>query len=144
MSFSERLHEIRIEKGISQDKLADMIGVSQTSIYQWEKGTRKPKSEQIIKLAKALDVSTSYLATDILTNSLMNAVEALAKEYGIDLDSSDGQNDEVHEITEEYIVFELQKLNLNGQIRLLEHIEDLSKIPEYRRETDEKQHQSKI
>lgn len=136
MSFSERLHEIRIEKGLSQDKLADMIGVSQTSIYQWEKGTRKPKSEQIIKLAKALDVSTSYLATDILTNSLMNAVETLAKEYGIDLDSSDGHDNEVHEITEEYIVFELQKLNLNGQIRLLEHIEDLSKIPEYRKETD--------
>ena len=136
MSFSERLHKIRIEKGLSQDKLADMIGVSQTSIYQWEKGTRKPKSEQIVKLAKVLNVSTMDLATDILSNSLMDAMEALAKEYGIDLDSFDSDNNEVHEITEEYIIFELQKLNLNGQIRLLEHIDDLSKIPEYRKETD--------
>ena len=57
MNFSEQLRKIRSEKGLSQKKLADLSGLSQAAIYQWEKGTRKPKFEQCEKLAIALKVS---------------------------------------------------------------------------------------
>lgn len=56
MFFSELLRELRTEKGYSQKKLADLSGISQAAIYQWEKGTRKPKIEQLKKLSIALDV----------------------------------------------------------------------------------------
>ena len=61
MDFSEQLRSLRTQKGISQQKLADLSGISQASIYQWEKGTRKPKYEQLQKLAKALGTTVPYL-----------------------------------------------------------------------------------
>lgn len=65
MSFSDNLQRIRKQRGLSQNKLAKMAGVSQTSIYQWERGTRRPKGEQYFKLANALGVSVHVLANDI-------------------------------------------------------------------------------
>ena len=61
MDFSEQLRTLRTQKGISQQKLADLSGISQASIYQWEKGTRKPKYEQLQKLSKALGTTVPYL-----------------------------------------------------------------------------------
>ena len=64
MNFSEQLRKIRSEKGLSQKKLADLSGLSQAAIYQWEKGTRKPKFEQCEKLAIALKVSPAIFFDD--------------------------------------------------------------------------------
>ena len=61
MDFSERLRFLRTQKGLSQKKVADLSGLSQASIYQWEKGTRKPKYEQLQKLAKSLGTTVPYL-----------------------------------------------------------------------------------
>lgn len=64
MSFSDNLKRIRLERGMSQQSLADAAGVSQTSIYQWEKGIRNPKLEQVRSLAKVLHVTIAELNPD--------------------------------------------------------------------------------
>ena len=51
MSFSENLKKFRTQKGLSQQKLAELVGVSQTAIYNWEKGERTPKMDAITKIA---------------------------------------------------------------------------------------------
>ena len=63
MGFSENLKRIRSEKGLSQQELAKRVGVSQTAIYQWEKGTRTPKIEAIAKLANVLAIHPTQLFT---------------------------------------------------------------------------------
>lgn len=55
------LKEIRIKKGISQKKLAEVLGVTQTQMYRIEKGISTLNSEQIIKLCKFLNVSADEL-----------------------------------------------------------------------------------
>lgn len=47
---------LRREAGMSQDKLAEMIGVSRESIYRWESGACLPGVKLLKKLAKALQV----------------------------------------------------------------------------------------
>lgn len=47
---------LRREAGMSQDKLAEMIGVSRESIYRWESGACLPGIKLLKKLAKALQV----------------------------------------------------------------------------------------
>lgn len=64
MSFPENLYKLRKEKGLSQKKLAEMAGLSQAAIYYWEKGERKPKSEQLLKLAEALETLPGDLSED--------------------------------------------------------------------------------
>lgn len=60
--IKDRLKAIRLEKGLTQKQLAEMIGSSQPSYVQWEKGLRTPKEDTIQRLAKALEVTPDYLA----------------------------------------------------------------------------------
>ena len=59
--FCERLKSIRLEKGLTQPKLAKMIGVSNGMISFWENGVHEPTVSYIIKLSKVLEVSSDYL-----------------------------------------------------------------------------------
>lgn len=61
MTFGKRLKRIREQKGVSQNKLAELIGVSQTIISSYECDKSKPKFEHIVPIAKSLDVSPNEL-----------------------------------------------------------------------------------
>ena len=59
--FCERLKELRKEQGISQPKLAEILGVSNGMISFWENGINEPTIGYVIKLSKIFEVSTDYL-----------------------------------------------------------------------------------
>ena len=61
MIKGDRLRKLRIEKGINQQTLADMVGVSKSSISCYEKETRSPKSETIIDFIQIFGVNADYL-----------------------------------------------------------------------------------
>lgn len=61
MPFNERLKELRSDAGLSQKRLAELIGVSQKAIDFWEKGINEPKASYIIALANFFNVSCDYL-----------------------------------------------------------------------------------
>lgn len=59
--FTERLKELRLEKGITQDKLAEETGLSQAALARWENGLRSPAAYALVILAKYFGVTTDYL-----------------------------------------------------------------------------------
>lgn len=59
--FGKRLYALRMEKGLTQTQLAELIGASQRSISGYETVPLLPPSAVIIKLAKALGVSADQL-----------------------------------------------------------------------------------
>ena len=61
MAVGERVRVAREAAGISQKSLADKIGVSEYTIIRLEKGRRAAKSDELEKIATALDVPLSYL-----------------------------------------------------------------------------------
>lgn len=61
MAVGERVRVAREAAGISQRSLADKIGVSEYTIIRLEKGRRAAKSDELEKIATALDVPLSYL-----------------------------------------------------------------------------------
>ena len=61
-TFSERLKELRTEKGIGQVELAKNLGVSKGIISLWETGLREPKLSNLIAIAKFFNVTIDYLA----------------------------------------------------------------------------------
>lgn len=61
MSFSENLKSIRKEKGISQEDLAEIIGVSRQAVSKWEQGSGYPEMEKLLILSKKLNISLDYL-----------------------------------------------------------------------------------
>ena len=60
-NFQTRLKELRLENNLSQQKLAEQIGVTQKAIDFWEKGINEPKVSYVIKLAILFGVSADYL-----------------------------------------------------------------------------------
>lgn len=63
--FGKRLRELRKEKGLTQQQLGDIVGVTKVSICCYENGTRTPTLETLIDLADALNTKlTSLLAID--------------------------------------------------------------------------------
>lgn len=61
MKIAERIYELRTEMKVSQQKLADEIGVSRRAITFWESGINEPKATYIARLAKFFGVSADYL-----------------------------------------------------------------------------------
>lgn len=60
--FSERLKELRQEKGLSQNQLAKAVGLSDVAICLWEQNKRVPNLDAVIALANFFNVSLDYIA----------------------------------------------------------------------------------
>lgn len=60
--LSERIKELRIKKGWSQDDLADRMGMNRANISNYERGTNKNiPSDTLKKFADVFGVSSDYL-----------------------------------------------------------------------------------
>ena len=64
MGFSENLRNIRREKNLSQEQLADLLNVSRQSVSKWEQDNGYPETEKLIQLAQKLDISLDALLLD--------------------------------------------------------------------------------
>ena len=59
--LSNRLKQLRIEKGKTQKEMAKDLGTTDVSIGRYEKGEREPKTDMLNALANYFDVTTDYL-----------------------------------------------------------------------------------
>jgi transcriptional regulator with XRE-family HTH domain len=57
----ERIRAAREIKRLSTAQLAERVPCSERSVQGWEAGSAKPKYEQIVGLARVLEVSADYL-----------------------------------------------------------------------------------
>ena len=87
-----RLKELRKQKGLTQQGLADEISVSKITVLRWENEERQIKPEKAQQLADFFGVSVGYLL------GFSNDVEKHPFEW-----------DEISEISKPYLVKELEK-----------------------------------
>lgn len=64
MTVSERIKKLREEKGLTQKQLAVLIGVSERSVNNWERGKIKPKMIYLEKMAEMLSADASLILID--------------------------------------------------------------------------------
>ena len=64
MTFGEKLREIRLSLNLSQLELAKKAGIGERSVYNYEQNDTFPRPNALEKIAKALNVSVSYLLFD--------------------------------------------------------------------------------
>lgn len=77
-----RIKELRTNAKMSQKDLAELVGVNQTAVSQWERGATSPKHFQVQKLCQVFQVSDSYLLGmgDIKKSPTEQAVSERARE----------------------------------------------------------------
>lgn len=130
MTFGEKLRKLRTDRKISQQDLAQKAGLSQTAIYYWEKGERKPKIEQLRKIATVLGVHISDLVDDWNNFSY----EEITNDWEQNKEPFEELSTLVIKGHKDTISDLLDLMNDAGQDKAIEQVELLTKIQEYRKE----------
>ena len=124
MNNAEKIKHLRKEFKFSQKELANMVGVSQAAVYYWEKNERKPKVEQIIRLAEIFGVSLDYF--DCYTITVHNEkTDSYTETYVMDCDLSKLDTDS------QTILFDFNLLNELGKDEAKKRVAELTEIPRY-------------
>ena len=63
MNFSDKLREIRKNEGLSQEQLAEKIGVSRQAITKWETGKGLPDIENMVIIAEIFKTTLDELVS---------------------------------------------------------------------------------
>lgn len=86
-TFSEKVKDARLQLGLSQQQLGEATGVSLRTILSYEKGEKMPRQGTLLKLAKALGVSSKFLIDDLCENPMEDIekdsyIEDAREKYG--------------------------------------------------------------
>lgn len=73
MNTADRIQHLRKIKGLSQEELADQIGVSRQTISKWESEQSTPDLEKIVLMSDFFEVTTDYLLKGIEPKPAENA-----------------------------------------------------------------------
>ena len=65
MNIADRIQNLRKAKGISQEDLADKVGVSRQAVSKWESEQSVPDLDKIIIMSEYFDVTTDYILKGI-------------------------------------------------------------------------------
>lgn len=61
MSVGNRIHQKRDHKKMTQNQLAEVVGVSFQAVSSWERDEYLPETDKLLAIAKAMDVSAGFL-----------------------------------------------------------------------------------
>lgn len=61
VTFAEKIAELRIQHGLSQKELGDILGVSNKAVSKWENGESMPKTTTMLKIAEHFEIDVNEL-----------------------------------------------------------------------------------
>ena len=61
MNYIESIKQIMVEKGLSQQGIADVLGVNQTTVSQWLLGKKKPGYDSILLIYQKFGIEPNVL-----------------------------------------------------------------------------------
>lgn len=64
MEFHNKLYELRKQKGLSQEEMANKLNVSRQTVSKWELGDSTPEMEKLVAISDLLEISLDELVLD--------------------------------------------------------------------------------
>ena len=64
MSIGNKLAEARKRQNLTQEQLAERLGVTRQAVSRWESDAAYPETDKIVRMARLLNVSCDYLLRD--------------------------------------------------------------------------------
>ena len=118
MTLKERIKQSRVTKGYSQNRLAELVGVSRSACCQWENGLSLPSVKNLATLARKLGVRFEWLATG-------RGRRFYDAHYDEHMET--GESLPVYSAGKEHLLFEYyDKLNAEQKAALLEFMRTLT------------------
>ena len=75
MTTGEKLALLREKKGITQEKLSEILNVSRQSVSRWETDISFPETDKLIKLSKLFECSTDFLLNEDIQENAENSID---------------------------------------------------------------------
>ena len=83
MEFGKKIMELRKKNGLSQEELADKVGVARQTISKWELGDTSPDLKQAKELSKIFNVSLDELTNNDIKDILVEKTSNTEKLAGL-------------------------------------------------------------
>ena len=77
MSFADNLVYLRQHYGVTQEGLAEQLGVSRQTVSKWEAGTNYPEMDKLLKMCALFECTLDELVTGDLTGRPANGVASI-------------------------------------------------------------------
>ncbi len=77
IEIGKRIQKYRTQHNLTQEQVAERIGISQKHLSRIEKGYHNPRFDMIIKIAEALNIPTDALARDLAGNDVDVFLESI-------------------------------------------------------------------
>ena len=84
MTIDQKIVQLRMSKGISQEQLAEILGVSRQSVSKWEMGQMLPQIDKVLRLSEFFNVSTDELLRENLDIPKLSVEKKKNKYFGTD------------------------------------------------------------
>lgn len=78
--FAERIAKLRIEKGLSQFQLSQLLGVKRSVVSYYESGDRLPSFDVLIEMSRVFNVSTDYLLKGVDASRIISVSDLSGKD----------------------------------------------------------------
>ncbi|RYG55597.1 MAG: XRE family transcriptional regulator, partial [Alphaproteobacteria bacterium] len=78
-TWRDRARRRMKERGVTQDSLAEQLGITQGGLQHWLAGSRQPSLDQINKIADALDASHAWLTHGVESNDSLDGLGDAAR-----------------------------------------------------------------
>jgi len=65
MNFGAKLKQLRTESGMTQEELAQQLGLAKSTIAHYESGRREPDTKTIVKMANIFGVTTDEMLNNV-------------------------------------------------------------------------------
>ncbi len=90
MTLGERIKELRTNAGLSQEKTAELVGVSRQAVTKWEADQSAPSTENLFKLAGIFGTTVDMVLSPV-ENENNSLAEQIYKLYKTDLEKKDAE-----------------------------------------------------
>ena len=99
MKLSDKIYYLRKRTGMSQEELAEAIGVSRQAVSKWETGDASPDINKLLALSKVFNVTTDWLLSneDPYEDKKNQSTENFEKQYNQTYDDNEYFNKKVEE-----------------------------------------------
>ena len=77
MNIGEKIKQIRVARNLTQQEIADSMGVKRNTVSQWESGTRNVSADQLIQYAKIVGVTLDYFSDNSPERTLFQTMAQL-------------------------------------------------------------------
>lgn len=85
MGFNNKLYELRKQKGLSQEELANRLNVSRQTVSKWEIGESTPDMEKLVAIGDLFGVSLDELVLDKTSEASAPAEHVVRSELYSDI-----------------------------------------------------------